>query len=100
MAQIASNRYSEIMTITNSDHLAAELDRKRLEAGLESLDAAAEALLAGAMDADATDADRLAYSDGELRALIAEGDASGAAIRWDATEVRDEVRGRFVAPRS
>lgn len=79
---MASHRYSDTMTITItiSDDLAAELDRKRLEAGLESLDAAAEALLAGAMYADATDADSLGYSDDELKALIAEGDARGAAV--------------------
>ncbi len=98
---MASNRYSNAMTttITISDSLAAALDRKRLEAGLDSLDAAAEALLAGAMYTDATDADRLGYSDDELRVLIAEGDASGAAVAWDAAAVRDEVRARFVARR-
>ncbi len=67
--------------------------------GFESLDGAAEARLAGAMYADATDAGSLGYSDDELKALIAEGDASGAAVPWDAATVRDEVRARFVARR-
>ena len=86
-------------TITISDSLAVELDRKRREAGLESLDAAAEALLAGAIFADASDDDRLGYSDDELRALIAEGEASGPPVAWDADVVRDEVRARYAARR-
>ncbi|MFZ4072217.1 MAG: hypothetical protein ACOYJ6_19245 [Caulobacterales bacterium] len=87
------------MTITISDSLAQALDRKRQEAGLDSLDATAEALLAGAMYVDATDSDRLGYTDDELRALIAEGEASGPAASWDAAAVRGEVRSRFAARR-
>lgn len=101
VALTPSNRYSDVMstTITISDGLAAALDRKRQEAGLDSLDAAAEALLAGAMYADASDADSFGYSDEQLRALIAEGEASGAAVAWDSAAVRDEVRRRFLANR-
>ena len=101
MALPASNRYFEAMsvTITISDGLAAALDRKRREAGLDTIDAAAEELLAGAMLPDPFDADSLGYSDDQLRALIAEGEASGAAVAWDSAAVRDEVRRRFLANR-
>jgi hypothetical protein len=97
----ASNRYSETMsvTITISDGLAAALDRKRREAGLDTIEAAAEELLAGAMLPDLFDADSLGYSDDQLRALIAEGEASGAALAWDSAAVHDEVRRRFLANR-
>jgi hypothetical protein len=96
---MANNRSSSVMsmTITISNSLAQALDRKRQEAGLDSLDAVAEALLAGALYADATDAARLGYTDDELRAGIAEADASGAAVAWDAAAIRDEVRARFAA---
>lgn len=98
---MGDNRYSIPMstTITISDSLAQALDRKRQEAGLESLDAVAEALLADAMHVDATDAGRLGYTDDELRALIAEGEASGPAVAWDAAAVREEVRSRFARSR-
>ena len=101
MALTVSNRYSEAMgtTITISDGLAAALDRKRQEAGLDTLDAAAEALLAGAVLTDPSDAGSLGYSDDQLRALIAEGEASGASVAWDSAAMRDEVRRRFQANR-
>jgi hypothetical protein len=87
------------IVITISDSLALALERKRQEAGFDSLDAAAEALLAGAMAADDADLSGLGYTDGELRALIAEGEASGPALAWDAAAVEKEVRLRFAARR-
>jgi hypothetical protein len=101
VALTPSNRYSEDMStaITISDGLAAALDRKRQEAGLDTIDAAAAELLAGAMLPDPADANSLGYSDDQLRAPIAEGEASGAAVAWDSAAVHDEVRRRFLANR-
>jgi hypothetical protein len=82
-------------TLTISDELAAALEAKRKQAGMPSLDAAAEALLADAIALDAGDAADLGLSDEVLRALIAEGESSGPTSVWDAQAARDEVRRRF-----
>lgn len=87
-------------TVTISDELAAALEAKQKEAGMASLDATAEALLSHAVAQQALDADDLGLSESALRALIAEGDASGPTVPWDATAVRTEVRRRFAAPTS
>lgn len=82
-------------TLTISDELAAALEAKRKQAGIPTIDAAAEFLLADAIEADATDADDLGLSSEALRALIAEGEASGPAAAWDARAAREEIRRRF-----
>lgn len=83
--------------LTISDELAAALEAKRKEAGMPSLDATAEALLAHAIAVDASDVDDLGLSKDALRALIAEGEASGPTVAWDAAAARDEVRRRYAA---
>jgi hypothetical protein len=70
------------IVITISDSLALALERKRQEAGFDSLDAAAEALLAGAMAADDADLSGLGYTDGELRAYILNAAGVGASFRF------------------
>ena len=82
-------------SLTISDELAAALESKRMEAGMPSLDAAAEAWLAHAMALNASDADDLGLSEEALRALIVEGETSGPTVAWDAEAVRNEVRQRF-----
>jgi hypothetical protein len=99
VARTTNNRYPDAMstTLTISDELAAALEAKRKQAGMPTIDAAAEALLADAVASDAGDAGDLGLSEEALRSLIAEGEASGPALAWDAQAVRDEVRRRFVA---
>jgi hypothetical protein len=101
VASKANSRYSRRMStvITISDTLAQALERKRQEAGFDSLDAAAEALLASAISVDETDASGLGYTDDELRALIAEGEGSGPITTWDPAAVKKEVHSRFAARR-
>ncbi len=84
-------------TLIISDELAAALEDKRKQVGLPTIDAAAEALLTDALSADIGDADDLGLSEDALRALIAEGDASGQVAPWDARAARDEVLRRFAA---
>ena len=84
-------------TIRISDELAAALEAKRKQSGMASLDAAAEALLSRAIVLDAADADDLGLPEDMLRAMIAEGEASGPAAPWDPAAVREEVRRRFAA---
>lgn len=87
-------------TLTISDELAAALEAKRKQAGISTIDAAAEALLSDAIHADVSDIDELGLSEEALRELIAEGEASGATIAWDATAVRGEIHRRFAARKS
>jgi len=84
-------------TLTISDELAAALEAKRKQAGMPTLDEAAEALLADAIALDAGDADDLGLSEETLRALIAEGEASGPSAAWDAQAAHVEIRSRFAA---
>jgi hypothetical protein len=86
-------------TLTISDELAAALEARRERAGMPTLDAAAEALLADAIALEAGDADGLGLSDEGLRALIAEGETSGPAEPWDAEAAREAVRSRFASRR-
>lgn len=81
--------------LTISDELAAALEAKRRQDGLPSIDAAAEALLADAILASDGDAGDFGLSQESLRAFVAEGDASGPLIEWDAAAARDEIRRRF-----
>src|SRR5258708_4149357 len=102
MAPRPNNHYLKAMsrTLTISDALAAALEAKRKQADMPTLDAAAEALLADAIALDAGNADNLGLSDEALRALIAEGEASGPAVAWDAKTARDEARRRFAASKT
>jgi len=87
-------------TVKISDSLARLLEERRKRAGYASLDAAAEAVIARGLDAHDDDPDHSAgRSDDELRALIAEADASGPAVPWDAAAVKAEVLRRFAARR-
>lgn len=79
------------ITVTISDDLAALLEARRKEHGLETLDSAVETLLAYALASYDEEDDLFGYSAEELRALIAEADASGPAEPWDAKAVREEV---------
>ena len=87
-------------TLIISDALAAALEAKRQQAGMPSIDAAAEALLTAAIALDAGDADDLGLSQETLRALIAEGEESGPTVAWDMRAVRDEVHRRFAVPKA
>ena len=84
-------------TVTISDELAARMEELHAEERFASLDAAAEALIADGIEDDWDDA-----TVAELRALIAEAEASGPAKEWDSKAVRAEVlrrqtqRGRHV----
>jgi hypothetical protein len=82
-------------TVTISDKLAELIEERRRRDGHPSLDAAVEALAALGLFAN-DDADHSAgYTDEELRALIAEAEASGPAEPWDPAKVRAEVRRRY-----
>jgi hypothetical protein len=84
------------VTVTISNDLAALLEERRKEEGLVSLDAAVEKLLAYALAVDDGEEDDLyGYNVEELRALIAEADASGPAEPWDGKAVREEVLRRY-----
>jgi hypothetical protein len=102
MALKPDNHYFEPMsrTLTISDELATALEAKRKQADMPSIDAAAEMLLTDALAQDAGDADNLGLSDEALRALIAEGEASGPSVAWDAQAVRNDVRRHFAASKA
>lgn len=87
-------------TLSISDTLAAALEARRAQAGLPSIDVAAELLLSDAMAADALGAADLALSDEALKALIVEGEASGPVVAWEPQAVRKEVQRRFAARKS
>lgn len=84
--------------IAISDGLAALLETRRDEAGYTSIEAAAEAAIARGLESTGFDEDHaLPFSDNELKALLAEADASGPPKVWDAAAVRSEVLGRHAA---
>ena len=81
-----------------SDDLAELLEIRREKTGQATLDDVAVALIAEGLLADPADEDHNAgYSDEELKALIAEGRASGVFAGTSAAEVSAEVRRRFAA---
>jgi hypothetical protein len=81
-------------TVTITDKLAAALEAQRKRAGIDSLDAAAEALLSKALSFAAEDAGDFGLTPEALRSLIDEGEASGPVVPWDGAEVRSEVQRR------
>ncbi len=84
--------------IAISDGLAALLETRRDQAGYPSIEAAAEAAIARGLESTGFDEDHaFPFSDDELRALLAEADASGPPEVWDAAAVRSEVLGRYAA---
>lgn len=83
--------------VTISDDLAARLEERRRETGQASLDDVAESLMEEALEFDDELDPNCGYTVEELRALIAEADASGPSAPWDAAEVAAEVRRRFAA---
>jgi hypothetical protein len=87
-------------TLTISAEMAAALEAKRKQAGLPTIDAAAQFLLACTIEADTSDAANLGLSEEALQALIAEDEASGPAVAWNGEAVRDEVRQRFASRKS
>jgi hypothetical protein len=87
-------------TLTISDELAAALEAKRSESGLSSIDAAAEVILADAILASDGDAGDFGLSQESLRVFVAEGEASGPLVEWDAAAAREEIRRRFAARQS
>jgi hypothetical protein len=87
-------------TVKISDDLADLLEERRKRGGFPSLDATAEAVLTYGLVAGDDNADHSAgRSDDELRALIAEAEASGPAVTWDAVAVRTEVLRRYASRR-
>jgi hypothetical protein len=83
-------------TVTISDDVARRLEARRAEGGFATLDAAAEAVLLNGLESGAANDDHLdGRSVEEIRALIAEADASGAAVEWDASAIRAEVLRRY-----
>jgi hypothetical protein len=87
-------------TVTISDDLAALVEARQRAGGHPSIDAAAEALIALGLIADAGENHSAGRSDDELRALVDEAEASGAAEPWDAAEAKAEVLRRFAVHRS
>lgn len=81
-------------TLVISDQLAALLEERRADGGYKSLDAAAEAYIVQGISGESAEDDNAGYTVDELRALIAEGETSGPAVRWDAEEFRAEVKRR------
>ena len=87
-------------TVIVSDNLAALVEAPRRAAGFATIDAAAEELIThGLIVATAAVDHSLGRSDGELRALIDEADASGPAEPWDAAAVKAEVLRRYATLR-
>ena len=86
-------------TVTISDDLAALVEARRRAAGQPTIDAAAEALIAHGLIADAEGDHSVGRSDEELRALIDEAEASGPAEQWDAASARAEALRRYAARR-
>jgi hypothetical protein len=83
-------------TLTIPDHLVAALEAHREARGLDSIEAAAEALIAQGLAAEGED-HSAGRSDDDLRALVDEADESGASAAWDARAARAEVLRRFAA---
>lgn len=88
------------ITLTISDELAAALENRREQAGISTINEAAEFLLSYALEANAADFDDLGLSQESLRALVIEGEASGPALAWNRQSVREEIRRRFAARQS
>ncbi|HEY1750815.1 MAG TPA: hypothetical protein VGG29_06105 [Caulobacteraceae bacterium] len=74
-----------------SDDLAVRLEERRRETGQGSLDEVASSLMEEALDFDDELDPNCGYTDEELRALIAEGEASGPAVEWAPGALRAEV---------
>lgn len=102
MAEALNPCYAPRMskTLNISDELAAALEVRRAQAGLASIDVAAELLLADSIAMDASNADDLGLPESTLRALIAEGEASGPSASWESKSAREEIRRRFAAQKS
>jgi hypothetical protein len=83
-------------TVTISDGLALQLEERRRLTGQGSVDDVAEALIAESLAFDAVEVDA-GYTVDELRALIAEAEASGPVELWSPTEVSAEIRRRYAA---
>ena len=85
-------------TVTISDDLALQLEERRRLTGQGSVDDVAEALIAESLAFDGIEMDADAgYTVDELRALIAEADASGPAETWSPGEASAEIRRRHAA---
>ena len=83
--------------MTISDDPAARVEARQRAAGHPTIDAAAEALIAHGLVADAKGDHSGGRTDEELRALIDEAESSGPAERWDAASVRAELLLRYAA---
>jgi hypothetical protein len=78
-----------------SDDLAQRLEERRLETGQGSLDEVAASLMEEALEFDDELDPNCGYTVDELRALIAEGEASGPAVDWTPGELTAEVKRRY-----
>jgi|CXWL01.1.fsa_nt_gi hypothetical protein len=86
-------------TVTISDELAALIEARRQSSGHPTMDAAAEALIARALVTEAEEDHSAGRSDGELRALVDEADASGDVEAWDSAAARVEALRRYASRR-
>jgi hypothetical protein len=86
-------------TVTISDDLAARLEERRRETRQGSLDEVAASLMEEALEFDDELDPNCGYTDEELRALIAEGEASGFAEPCSAAELSAEIRRRYAERR-
>ena len=81
-----------------SDDLAELLELRREKTGQATIDEVVVTLIAEGLLADPTDDDHNAgYTTEELRALIAEAEASGPAELWSPKADLAEIRGRQAA---
>jgi predicted CopG family antitoxin len=87
-------------TVTISDDLAERLEERRRETGQVSLDEVAQSLMEEALEFDDELDPNCGYTVEELRALIAEGEASEMTEFRSAAEVTAEVKRRYAARRS
>jgi hypothetical protein len=81
-------------TVNISDDLAERLEERRRETGQGSLDEVAASLMEEALEFDDELDPNCGYTVEELRALIAEGEASGPAAVWAPGELTAEVKRR------
>ncbi len=85
-------------TVTISDGLALRLEERRRLTGQATLDDVVEALIAVSLALDEAEIDENAgYTLEQLRALVAEGEASGPAEVWSPQEDFAEIRRRHAA---
>ncbi len=84
-------------TIEISSDLADEIERQQASRGFPTLTAAAEAIIALGLQVANDEDDDLGLDKETLRALVAEGLASGPPEPWNSAEVFAAIRERYAA---